>query len=413
MADLKSKSMKQSYLQEILDAVSQPRSFRLFTPETFAVFFAMIKANLIRAIPPVPEVAKVPMVGDDPTDTLYESAWPHLELVYEIFKRFLKSAVFAASLFVDEIDGSFLARFVQLFNSPDQRERAALKMVLHQLYLRFVVRRPAIRIAIQNVFLMYIDENRYFCGITELLDMMMLIVGGYVVPLTQEHVDFLVNILIPLHTSSFLHLFHTSLTCCVMQYIEKDPSLVVVIVRRLFRLWPVSCSLRELLFMGELRQIVEVMNMEQFASLSRQLFHKIGNCIASNNLQVSESAMVFWKNDKFLRFTTLHARDLFPIICPHLYRTGTTHWNTAIKNLAVSVIRICMETSPHVFDSFCRTMKVREQDEIDKKPAQRSAWNGILAAARDEEAGRMISEKAGSPDDFLTAHSNDESVLTR
>jgi serine/threonine-protein phosphatase 2A regulatory subunit B' len=364
MVDLKSKSMKQSYLREILHAVSQPRYLRLFEPETFVPFFAMIKTNLIRAMPPVSELVKVPMAGDDVTCPLYESAWSHLEIVYEIFKSFLESSLFDASLFVDHIDASFLARFVQLFNSPDQRERDALKMVLYRLYVRFVIRRPAIRRAIQNVFLTYIYETHNFCGIAELLDIIKLIVNGYIVPLKHEHIDFLVSILMPLHTSDFLHLFHASLTCCVMHYIQKDPSLIVVIVRQLFKLWPISCSFRESLFVCEVCQIVEVMSMEQFASISRQLFHKIGNCIASNNSQVSESAILLWKNDQFVRFTTLCASNLFPIIFPYLYHTATSHWNTEIKNLAVSVIRICMETSPGVFDSFCRTTKAREQQEI-------------------------------------------------
>jgi serine/threonine-protein phosphatase 2A regulatory subunit B' len=195
-----------------------------------------------------------------------------------------------------------------------------------------------------------------------------------------------------------------------MQYIQKDPSLVVAIVRRLLRLWPISCSLRESLFICELCQIIDVMSVEQFMSLSRQLFHKIGDCIASNNFQVSECAMLLWKNDRFVRLTTLHASDLFPIICPHLYYTGTTHWNTAIKNLAVSVIRICMETSPQVFDSFCRTMKVREQQDMDRMLARKSAWSRILAAARDEHAGARISEKAGS---LWTARTSNESMLTQ
>jgi serine/threonine-protein phosphatase 2A regulatory subunit B' len=401
MADLKSKSVKQGYLQEILDAISQPKFFKLFEPETFGVFFQMVKANLIRAIPPVPALAKVPMVGDDVTDTLYESAWPHLELVYEIFKRFLESSLFDASLFVDYIDQGFLARFLQLFNTSDQRERDALKMVLHRLYLKFVQKRPAIRLAIQHIFLTYIYETRYFCGITELLDIMISIVNGYVVPLKQEHIDFLVKILIPLHTSYFLHLFNTSLSYCVMQYIQKDPTLIVVVVRELFKLWPIWCSFKELLFMHEISQIVDMMSLEQFVTLSKQLFHKIGRCVTSNNFQVSESAMLLWKNDRFVQFTTMHAKDLFPILCPYLYRTGTVHWNTPIKNLAVSVIRICMETAPQVFDAFSKTMKAQEQQELERLLGRKAKWKGVIVQATAEDSTVRVCETGGTLDNMF------------
>jgi serine/threonine-protein phosphatase 2A regulatory subunit B' len=326
MADLKNKSWKQGYLEEIRDAISQPRFFKLFEPETFAAFFAMVKANLVRAIPPAPALATVPIVGDDITDTLYESAWPHLELVYEILKRFLESSLFDASLVTEYIDQGFLSRFLQLFNTADQRERAALKMVLHRLYLKFVNKRPAIRTTIQHIFLTYIYETRYFCGITELLDIMISIVNGYVVPLKQEHIDFLVKIILPLHTSYFLHLFHASLAYCVMQYIQKDPTLITVVVRGLVKIWPIWCSFKELLFLHEIGEIVEVMSITQFAELCEQLFHTVGHCVRSNNFQVSESAMLLWKNDRFVQYTTFHAKELFPIICPYLYRTGTSHW---------------------------------------------------------------------------------------
>ena len=172
MDDLKNKARKQTYLQEILDHISQPRYFKLFEPETFKVFFAMIKGNIIRAIPPIPALAKVPMIGDDINDTIYESSWPHLELVYQIFQRFLESTLMDPSQFVQYIDQSFISRFLGLFNASDQRERDALKMVLHRLYLKFVQQRGQIRQGIQHVFYTYIYETRYFCGITELLEIM-------------------------------------------------------------------------------------------------------------------------------------------------------------------------------------------------------------------------------------------------
>jgi serine/threonine-protein phosphatase 2A regulatory subunit B' len=396
MADLKSKTTKQGYLQEILDHIAQPKYFKLIDPETFKVFFAMIKSNLIRAIPPLPALARVPMIGDDVNDTIIESSWVHLELVYEIFKRFLESSLLEPAQFAVYIDQAFVARFLKLFNTPDQREREQLKMILHRLYLKFMQQRPLIREAIQHIFLTYIYEDRYFCGIAELLDIMISIVNGYKVPLKQEHVDFLEKILLPLHTSNFLHLFHANLFYCIMQYIQKDPKLIPLVVRGLFHLWPVSCSFKELIFVGQISRILELVSEEQFVELSKQLFHKIGECITSNNFQVSEQGMLLWKNDRFHDFTKAHAKELFPIICPYLYRTGTAHWNTAIKNLAVSVIRICMESSPEVFEAFSKAMKVQEQQEIENQRTKARTWKLVLASATARDPTVELNEGAGA-----------------
>jgi serine/threonine-protein phosphatase 2A regulatory subunit B' len=395
MADLKSKTTKQGYLQEILDHISQPKYFKLIDQDSFRVFFSMIKSNLIRAIPPLPALARVPMIGDDVNDTIFESSWVHLELVYDIFRRFLESSLLEASQFAMYIDQAFVARFLKLFNTPDQREREQLKIILHRLYLKFVQQRPLIRQSIQHIFLTYIYEDRYFCGIAELLDIIISIVNGYGVPLKQENVDFLVKILLPLHTSNFLHLFHSNLFYCVMQYIQKDPKLIPDVIQGLFHLWPVSCSLKELIFVEQISRILELVSEEQFVELSKQLFHKIGECIASNNFQVSERGMLLWRNDRFHDFTKSHAKELFPVICPYLYRTGTAHWNTAIKNLAVSVIRICMEGSPEVFEAFSRTMKVQEQQELENQRTKTKTWKLILASAMANDANARMNEAVG------------------
>jgi serine/threonine-protein phosphatase 2A regulatory subunit B' len=283
---------------------------------------------------------------------------------------------------------------LKLFSTPDQREREQLKMILHRLYLKFVQQRLLIRQAIQHIFLTYIYEDRYFCGIPELLDIMISIVNGYLVPLKQEHIDFLVKYLLPLHTSDLFHLFHSNLFYCIMQYIQKDSKLIPVVVRGLFQLWPVSCSLKELIFIGQVGRILELVSEEQFIQLSHALFHTIGKCVTSNNFQVSEQGMLLWKNDRFLQLTTAHAKELFPIICPYLYRTGTLHWNTAIKNLAVSVIRICMETSPAVFEAFSKAMKQQEQQEIEKMMVEKGKWKMVLGAAH--ESGTKMNEKFGA-----------------
>jgi serine/threonine-protein phosphatase 2A regulatory subunit B' len=109
--------------------------------------------SIIRAFPPVPELAKVPIIGDDINDTIYENSWPHLELVSQIFQRFLESTLMDPSQFVHYIDPSFIARFLMLFGASDQRERDSLKM-------KFVQQRPLIRQAMQHIFYTYIYETR-------------------------------------------------------------------------------------------------------------------------------------------------------------------------------------------------------------------------------------------------------------
>jgi serine/threonine-protein phosphatase 2A regulatory subunit B' len=211
------------------------------------------------------------------------------------------------------------------------------------------------------------------------------IINGYEVPLKQEHIDFLLKSLLPLHTSYHLHIFYTNLTYCVGQYVLKDNTLIPVIVKELLKLWPVSCSMKEIIFINELGRLLEDATEDQFVGLSEPVFHRIGRCVRSDSFQVSEQAMMLWKSDRFVQLTTLHADKLFPIICPYLYETGTAHWNTAIKNLAVSVIRICMQNAPAVFNEFSKKMKSEEAKEIEKMLNKKGTWGMIMNTASSQD----------------------------
>lgn len=66
------------------------------------------------------------------------------------------------------------------------------------------------------------------------------IINGFALPLKDEHKVFLTRVLIPLHKSASLPSFYPQLDYCVVQFLEKDPSLTVEV--RLI-LTPMACFL--------------------------------------------------------------------------------------------------------------------------------------------------------------------------
>jgi serine/threonine-protein phosphatase 2A regulatory subunit B' len=87
---------------------------------------------------------------DDPT---LEASWPHLQLVYEFFLRFLESSDFQPAIGKRVIDQKFVLQLLELFDSEDPRERDFLKTVLHRIYGKFLGLRAFIRKQINNIFL--------------------------------------------------------------------------------------------------------------------------------------------------------------------------------------------------------------------------------------------------------------------
>lgn len=56
------------------------------------------------------------------------------------------------------------------------------------------------------------------------------IIAGFITPLKEEHIIFLEKILLPLYQGKSLHLYHNQLTCCIFQYLMKNPSLINMVL---------------------------------------------------------------------------------------------------------------------------------------------------------------------------------------
>ena len=70
------------------------------------------------------------------------------------------------------------------------------------------------------------------------------IINGFALPLKEEHKTFLLRVLIPLHKVKSLSCYHPQLAYCVVQFLEKDPTLTepVSILQSLFVPFCVSIS---------------------------------------------------------------------------------------------------------------------------------------------------------------------------
>jgi hypothetical protein len=110
-----------------------------------------------------------------------------LQIVYEIFLRYIVSNDTDGKIAKKYIDQSFVLNLLELFDSDDPRERDYLKTVLHRIYGKFMVHRPFIRKAINNVFYRFIFETERHNGIAELLEILGSIINGFALPLKEEH----------------------------------------------------------------------------------------------------------------------------------------------------------------------------------------------------------------------------------
>lgn len=230
-------------------------------------------------------------VGDayDPEEDepVLELAWPHLQIVYEFFLRFVESPDFNTNIAKRYIDQQFVLSLLELFDSEDPRERDFLKTTLHRIYGKFLNLRAFIRRSINNVFYQFIYESERHNGIAELLEILGSIINGFALPLKEEHKTFLTRVLIPLHKVKGLALYHPQLAYCVVQFLEKDASLTKDVVEGLLRYWPKVNSPKEVMFLNEVEEILDVIEPAEFQKIMVKLFQQLAQCVSSQHFQVS------------------------------------------------------------------------------------------------------------------------------
>ena len=328
-----------------------------------------------------------------------------MQLVYELFLRFVESPDFNHQVAKQYIDQGFILALLDLFDSEDIRERDCLKTTLHRIYGKFLSLRSFIRRSINNIFLQFIYETERFNGVAELLEILGSIINGFALPLKEEHKIFLVRVLIPLHKVRCLSLYHPQLAYCIVQFLEKEPLLTEEVVMGLLRYWPKINSTKEIMFLNEIEDIFEVIEPLEFIKVEVPLFVQLAKCISSSHFQVAEKVLSYWNNEYFLNLCIENAEVILPIIFPALYELtsqleldtsaalspsggssasdsisdpymlveqaiNSGSWNKAIHAMAFKALKIFLETNPVLYEN-CNALYLSSVKETEKRKIER------------------------------------------
>ncbi|KAF8844565.1 protein phosphatase 2A regulatory B subunit [Paxillus ammoniavirescens] len=385
-AELKGKQIKAQTLHEMLEYITTQRG--VITENIYPEVVNMFAVNLFRSIPP-----PVNPTGDafDPEEDepVLELAWPHLQIVYEFFLRFVESPDFNTNLAKRYIDQPFVLNLLELFDSEDPRERDFLKTTLHRIYGKFLNLRAFIRRSINNVFYHFIYESERHNGIAELLEILGSIINGFALPLKEEHKTFLTRVLIPLHKVKSLALYHPQLAYCVVQFLEKDPSLAEEVMLGLLKYWPKVNSPKEVMFLNEVEEVLDVTDPSEFQKIQIPLFQQLTRCINSQHFQVAERALLYWNNEYVVNLMGDNLAVVLPIVFPALYTNSKSHWNRTIHGMVYNALKLFMEINPELFDATLQQYRQQRIDEQQHAVDRYEQWQRIREKAMQNAAGKL------------------------
>ncbi|KAL2314289.1 Serine/threonine-protein phosphatase 2A 56 kDa regulatory subunit delta 1 isoform [Schizosaccharomyces pombe] len=396
--DLYGKEVKREALQDLIDLISVRKE--AIDESLYPSIVHMFAVNVFRPLPPPsnPPGEIMDLEEDEPA---LEVAWPHLHLVYDFFLRFFESPSLNTSVAKVYINQKFIRKLLVLFDSEDPRERDFLKTTLHRIYGKFLSLRAFIRRSINNLFLQFVYENEQFNGIAELLEILGSIINGFALPLKEEHKIFLSRVLIPLHKAKSLPLYYPQIAYGIVQFVEKDSSVTEEVVLGLLRYWPKVNSSKEVLFLNEIEDIIEVMEPSEFLKIQVPLFHKLATSISSQNFQVAERALYFFNNDYFVHLVEENVDIILPIIYPALFEISKSHWNRVIHSMVCNVLKLFMDINPSLFDEVDAEYSESRRKKEDEEIIREERWT-ILENIAKENAMKLKSQNP------TTVHSTTE-----
>lgn len=373
------KEIKRQTLLELVDYVNSAK--QPFAEHIMPEVVTMVSANIFR---PLPTRSRDTPFDPEEDEPILEGAWPHLHIVYEFFLRFVVSGSTEAKVARKYIDTGLITRFLELFDSEDPRERDYLKTILHRIYGKFMPHRAFIRKAISNVFYRFIYETERHNGVAELLEILGSIINGFALPLKDEHKQFLSRALIPLHkpAGSSIQQYHQQLSYCITQYLEKDPKLADVILKGLIKYWPHTNSQKEVMFLNELEELLELTQSTEFGKVAEPLFRLIARCINSPHFQVAERALFLWNNEYIVSLIAKSRDVILPVLYPALEANTTKHWNSTVHGLTFNVQKLFMDMDARLWEECTQKHKLNTERSAASQAARKQKWAELERAVQ-------------------------------
>ena len=377
---VREKEIKRQTLLELVDYVNTGQG--KFGEAIYEDIVFMLRHNLFRTLPPGRSSIEHEMFDPEEEEPTLEPAWPHLQIVYEFLLRYIVSEDTDAKVAKKYIDQHFVLKLLDLFDSEDPRERDYLKTILHRIYGKFMMHRPYIRKSINNIFYRFIFEFERHNGIAELLEILGSIINGFALPLKDEHKIFLVKCLIPLHKPKCVSIYHQPLSYCVTQFVEKDPKLADIVLRGLLKYWPVTNSQKEVLFLGELEEILEFTQSTEFRKVMKTMFTVLGRCLRSSHFQVAERALFLWNNDYVVSMIAQNKETVLPIIFSALENNSRNHWNSAVHGLTCNVRKMFIDMDKGLWDRCLAEYEETMSGKQEKEANRLKSWERLEEQAK-------------------------------
>ncbi|KAJ8700233.1 serine/threonine-protein phosphatase 2A 56 kDa regulatory subunit delta isoform, variant 2 [Pleurotus ostreatus] len=187
-------------------------------------------------------------------------------------------------------------------------------------------------------------------------------------------------------------MYHPQLAYCVVQFLEKDPVLAEDVMMGLLRFWPKVNSPKEVMYLNEVEEVLDVIDAVEFQKIQVPLFQQLARCINSQHFQVAERALLYWNNEYVVNLMSNNLPVVLPIVFPALYSNSRSHWNRTIHGMVYNALKLFMEINPDLFDEAMQHYRQQRIEEQQSAVHRYEAWQKLREVALQKAPGGRLPE---------------------
>lgn len=336
--------------------------------------------------------------------------WILLEPTYEILLRIVCNKDVEPKVLVQLLSKNFIAKVIKLVDSDDARERDYVKTIVLRIYGKCMTLRSFIRKSVQHLCLKATFETEVPNGVGELLELLAPIINAIKPPLRDEHKELMLKVILPLHRVKTFSTFYAQLVSCMTPFLDKDPSLASEVVAALLRLWPVAAATKQVLFLGELEQMLGRMQPVEFKRMQDAVVRRMALCIRCEHFQVAERALDFWKNERLVRQINENRKVWFPPIVSALYKNSRDYWHGNVYARTFEVLRQCSQVDPEFFDHCSAKHRKKCEAEEEIEALRQKKWS-VLRDMHNKKENKLLKKVGLKKTGRISVASSPETIV--
>ncbi|OHS98842.1 protein phosphatase 2A, regulatory subunit [Tritrichomonas foetus] len=373
-ADAASKVTKKATLNELIDLYSNPKLSSRLTRECHQQVIETFATNVFR---PPPNIPRALLVSDEVT--IEDTAWPHLQLVYLMFLKFLDCNV-ELRILQYQLQPKFISNLFAVLDFPDERERVQARAVIGSIYNKV----PPHRNMLMNItlnLLMSVPEDLELNAASHLLELFYQFTSNTPPPLSQQLVQAFERVLLPLHLPYRCQRYFPPLVRCILLMIRKDARLANNLLQFLIGHWPLTLDHKSELFIDEIGQMLDEANPQDLNDNIVQLISCVLIAAESPCMTLADKALKFMLNNRVQNLIVENPDTLLNIIFPPLFRVACSHWQRSLQLNALNVMNTFMELCPDAFRRAAERFKASTMMENARKMQKKGLWDSVALVA--------------------------------